>query len=56
MEGWYIAAIFAVIPVAALVVDTVFGDPRSDWHPVVLIGRVIRRRGLLMEIHFSVAC
>ncbi len=35
------AAILAVIPIAALVVDTVFGDPRSDWHPVVLIGRVI---------------
>ena len=41
MEGWLLAAILAVIPVAALVVDTVFGDPRSDWHPVVLIGRVI---------------
>ena len=41
MEGWLLAAILAVIPVAALVVDTVFGDPRSDWHPVVLIGRAI---------------
>lgn len=33
--------IYAAIPAAALVLDTVFGDPRSSLHPVVLIGRLI---------------
>ncbi len=41
MEEWYVPVILSVIPILALVVDTIFGDPRSDWHPVVLIGRVI---------------
>lgn len=35
------AFLYALIPVAALVVDTIFGDPRSSLHPVVLIGRLI---------------
>lgn len=35
------AFLYALIPVAALVIDTVFGDPRSSLHPVVLIGRLI---------------
>lgn len=29
------------LPVAAVVLDTIVGDPRSVWHPVVLIGRLI---------------
>ena len=33
--------IYAMIPVAALIVDAIYGDPRSNWHPVVLIGKVI---------------
>lgn len=32
---------YAAIPLAALVIDTVFGDPRSSLHPVVQIGRAI---------------
>lgn len=32
---------YAVIPLAALVIDTVFGDPHSSLHPVVQIGRAI---------------
>lgn len=35
------AFLYAMIPAAALVIDTVFGDPRSSLHPVVLIGRLI---------------
>lgn len=35
------AFLYALIPAAALVVDTIFGDPRSSLHPVVLIGRLI---------------
>lgn len=33
--------IYAFIPLMALMVDAIYGDPRSDWHPVVLIGKVI---------------
>ncbi len=29
------------VPAAAFLIDTVFGDPRSSLHPVVLIGRLI---------------
>lgn len=32
---------FAVVPFAAFLLDTLLGDPRSRWHPVVLIGNVI---------------
>ncbi len=35
------ALLYALVPVAALVIDTIFGDPRSSLHPVVLIGRLI---------------
>lgn len=35
------AFLYTLIPAAALVVDTIFGDPRSSLHPVVLIGRLI---------------
>ncbi len=35
------AIFYALIPVYALIIDAIYGDPRSDWHPVVLIGRVI---------------
>ena len=41
MESWYYSALYAAIPIAALVVDTVYGDPRSKYHPVVLIGNLI---------------
>ena len=41
MESWYSSALYAAIPLAALVVDTVYGDPRSNYHPVVLIGNLI---------------
>ena len=33
--------LYAAVPAAALVIDTVCGDPRSNYHPVVLIGRLI---------------
>ena len=32
---------YALIPAAALLLDTLLGDPRSGMHPVVLIGRLI---------------
>lgn len=31
----------ALLPLAAVVIDSVIGDPRSRWHPVVLIGNLI---------------
>lgn len=34
-------SLFAAVPWAALLLDTVFGDPRSSLHPVVLIGKSI---------------
>lgn len=36
---WHYA--YFTIPLCALIVDTLVGDPRSSYHPVVLIGRVI---------------
>ncbi len=33
--------LYALIPVTAFMIDAIYGDPRSDYHPVVLIGRVI---------------
>lgn len=33
--------LYALIPVMAFIIDAIYGDPRSDYHPVVLIGRVI---------------
>ena len=41
LDGIIYSASYALIPIAALVIDTVYGDPRSDYHPVVLIGKVI---------------
>lgn len=33
--------LFALIPLAAIIVDALLGDPRSSLHPVVLIGKLI---------------
>lgn len=33
--------VFAAIPLWALCIDAILGDPRSNYHPVVLMGRVI---------------
>lgn len=33
----------AFLPALALAFDSLIGDPRSAWHPVVLIGRLISR-------------
>lgn len=41
MNGLLYSSFYALIPIAALVIDTIYGDPRSDWHPVVLIGKLI---------------
>ena len=41
LDGLIYSAFYAAIPLAALVIDTIYGDPRSDYHPVVLIGKVI---------------
>ena len=41
MDGLLYSSFYALIPIAALVIDTIYGDPRSDWHPVVLIGKLI---------------
>ena len=32
---------FAAVPILALCIDGILGDPRSQYHPVVLMGRVI---------------
>ncbi|KYZ76720.1 adenosylcobinamide-phosphate synthase [Anaerosporomusa subterranea] len=36
-----IIGVQALIPLFAVLIDTVVGDPRSKWHPVVLIGNLI---------------
>jgi adenosylcobinamide-phosphate synthase len=41
LDGLIYSSFYALIPIAALVIDTIYGDPRSDWHPVVLIGKLI---------------
>ena len=41
MDGLLYSSFYALIPIAALVIDTIYGAPRSDWHPVVLIGKLI---------------
>lgn len=41
MDSLLYSSFYALIPIAALVIDTIYGDPRSDWHPVVLIGKLI---------------
>jgi len=41
LDGLLYSSFYALIPIAALVIDTIYGDPRSDWHPVVLIGKLI---------------
>ena len=33
---------YALVPFMALIIDAVIGDPRSDWHPVVVIGKMIK--------------
>ena len=38
---WFLHHLVYFIPLGALVVDTMFGDPRSNYHPVVLIGNCI---------------
>ncbi len=38
---WLLHHLVYFIPLGALVVDTIFGDPRSKYHPVVLIGNCI---------------
>ena len=38
---WFLHHLVYFIPLCALVVDTMFGDPRSKYHPVVLIGNCI---------------
>ena len=38
---WFLHHLVYFIPLGALVVDTIFGDPRSKYHPVVLIGNCI---------------
>ncbi len=38
---WVLHHLVYFIPLGALVVDTILGDPRSKYHPVVLIGNCI---------------
>ena len=38
---WFLHHLMYFIPLGALVVDTILGDPRSKYHPVVLIGNCI---------------
>lgn len=45
-----------VVPLAAWAIDTLIGDPRSNWHPVVLIGNLIARlEKLLLQAEASPA-
>lgn len=32
LDGLIYSAFYALIPLAALVIDTIYGDPRSDYH------------------------
>ena len=41
MSDFYYSLMYAVIPITACIIDTVYGDPRSNFHPVVLIGNLI---------------
>lgn len=34
-------SLYPLVPLLAFFLDSLLGDPRSSWHPVVLIGRVI---------------
>lgn len=38
---FYDSVLLALIPALALLVDFIYGDPRSQYHPVVMIGNVI---------------
>lgn len=38
---WFLHHLVYCIPLGALLVDTIVGDPRSKYHPVVLIGNCI---------------
>lgn len=38
---WFLHHLLYFIPLGALLVDTILGDPRSKYHPVVLIGNCI---------------
>ena len=38
---WFIHHLLYFIPLGALLLDTLVGDPRSKYHPVVLIGNCI---------------
>ena len=38
---WFLHHLVYFIPLGALLIDTIFGDPRSKYHPVVLIGNCI---------------
>lgn len=38
---WFLHHLVYFIPLGALLVDTILGDPRSKYHPVVLIGNCI---------------
>ena len=38
---WFTINAYYFIPLWAFLLDCLVGDPRSSWHPVVLIGRVI---------------
>lgn len=35
--------LYASIPLVALLIDAIYGDPRSEYHPVVLIGNIISK-------------
>lgn len=38
---WFTKHSYVCIPILAFILDMILGDPRSNLHPVVLIGRVI---------------
>ena len=41
MMSEYSNIAYICVPLLALLLDTLIGDPRSNWHPVVLMGKVI---------------
>lgn len=39
--SWTVNHLLYLVPILAFIIDCIVGDPRSNYHPVVLIGKVI---------------
>ncbi|MFY3385573.1 adenosylcobinamide-phosphate synthase CbiB [Paracidovorax sp. MALMAid1276] len=43
--GWPFAAVWIGVPILALALDWLVGEPRAAWHPVVWMGRALHAAG-----------